>query len=681
MNEKELKNHVEEEHQKDEQNKELEKDIREEADKVEVPESLSPERIELMLSERAEKKIKRWKPMYTAVAAACCVLVVGSVAFGTQQNKIKDSDSVYTASSKDDVEAEMQSKAAESSPIATAKDYDEIYDYVKAQEDSQSVQARDGGIAMYSNEGAATGSSSDKAVASSDSASVQTADSSAAVNSYSDTNIREEGVGEGDIVKTDGKNLYTLNNQKIEIVNIESDTMEQVGTIRLDEHQDVSELYIKDNLLVVVYTETNYGDEYNGYRSTTTAKVYDVSNPAKPVSKGKLSQSGTFHTMRVSGDYVYLLSDFYASASNGKDAIGEYVPSVQGKIIEEGNICMPQYVRGNFYTVVSAFSIKNPEEKVDSKAIFGGSGLVYVSQNNIYVCESYYNSDDSDVTQTCIRKLSYKDGKLEAVGQTKIDGTLNDSFSLDEYDGNLRLVTTVSASGNSGVMPLILFGDTAENDLEQQKDTNYLYVLDKDLKELAKIEDIAQDEQVYSARFIGKMGYVVTYKQTDPLFSIDLSDAKNPNIVGELKLPGFSEYLHPYGDGLLLGIGMDVDDTGTTTNGVKLSMFDISNPETVEEVQKYVLEDCYSTDIAYNYKAAMIDVDKNLIGFMAYGSSSKYYIFSYDKDGFNCVFEREISGYGNVRGLYAGKYFYLISGNTVEKYELDGFKKVDDIVL
>lgn len=681
MNEKELKNHVEEEHQKDEQNREIEKDIRVEADRVEVPESLSPERIELMLSERAEKKIKRWKPMYTAVAAACCVLVVGGVALGTQQNKTKDSDSVYTASSKEDGEAETQSKAADSSPIATAKDYDEIYDYVKAQEDSQSVQARDGGIAMYSNEGAATGSSSEKAVASSDSASVQTADSSAAVNSYSDTNIREEGVGEGDIVKTDGKNLYTLNNQKIEIVNIESDTMEQVGTIRLDEHQDVSEFYIKDNLLVVVYTETNYGGEYKGYRSVTTAEIFDVSNPEKPSSKGKVSQSGSFHTMRVNGDYVYLLSDFYASASNGKDAIGEYVPSVQGKIIGESNICMPQYVRGNFYTVVSAFSMKNPEEKVDSKAIFGGSGLVYVSQNNIYVCESYYNSEDSDVTQTCIRKLSYKDGKLETVGQTKIDGTLNDSFSLDEYDGNLRLVTTVSANGNSGVMPLILFGDTAENDLEQQKDTNYLYVLDKDLKELAKIEDIAQDEQVYSARFIGKMGYVVTYKQTDPLFSIDLSDPKNPNIVGELKLPGFSEYLHPYGDGLLLGIGMDVDDTGTTTNGVKLSMFDISNPETVEEVQKYVLEDCYSTDIAYNYKAAMIDVDKNLIGFMAYGSNSKYYIFSYDKDGFNCVFEREISGYGNVRGLYAGKYFYLISGNTVEKYELDGFKKVDDIVL
>ena len=685
MNEKELKNHVADEHQEDEKNREIEKDIREEADKVEVPEALRPEQIEVMLLERTEKKIKRWKPIYTAIAAACCVFVVGGAVFEIQQSKTKDSNQDYaasTASSEENVETEKQSKAADSSPITLAKDYDEIYDYVKAQEDSQSVQARNG-VVTYSNEGASTSGSSEKAVASSDTATMQAADNGAAVNNYSDTNVREEGVGEGDIVKTDGKNLYTLNNQKIQIVNIESDAMEQVGTIKLDENQNVSEFYIKDNQLVVVYTETDYGDETNGYRyqSTTTAEVYDVSNPAKPISKGKVSQSGSFHTMRVNGDYVYLLSDFYATVSNGKSEVADYVPSVQGKLIGERSICMPQYVRGNYYTVVSAISLKNPEEKVDSKAIFGGSGLVYVSQKNIYVCESYYNSDDSDVTQTCIRKLSYKDGKLDTIGQTKIDGTLNDSFSLDEYDGNLRLVTTVSANGNSGVMPLILFGDTAENDLEQQKDTNYLYVLDKNLKELSKIEDIVQDEQVYSARFIGKMGYVVTYKQTDPLFSIDLSDPKNPNVVGELKLPGFSEYLHPFGDGLLLGVGMDVDDTGTTTDGVKLSMFDISNPEEVEEVQKYVLKDCYSTDIAYNYKAALIDVDKNLIGFMAYGGNSKYYIFSYDKSGFKCVFERELSGYGDVRGLYSGKYFYLVSGNTIEKYKLDGFKKVDDIVL
>ena len=680
MSGKELKSHVTEEQFEDEKDRKIGNELREEADKIEVPDKLKPERIELMLREHTEQKVKRWKPIYTAIAAACCAVIVGGTAVGVQLDK--KSDSNYTASSKEKTKSKNTEKAAEGTRIVSAKDYDEVYDYVKAQEDSQSVQAR-GGAVTYSAEGASMDSSSEKAAASSDTVSMQAADSGVVSSDYSDTNVREDGVGEGDIVKTDGKNLYTMYNNRIEIVNIEKQNMEQAATIRLEKNQDIREMYIKDDQLIAIYTESYYGDETDSYsyRVVTTAEIYDVSNPDKPTSKGKVTQSGNYNTMRVSGDYVYLLSDFDASIVNGRDAIGEYVPSVQGKLVEDSNICMPQYVRGDTYTVVSSFSLKNPEEKVDSKAIFGCSGLVYVSKNNIYVCESYYNSDDSDVTQTCIRKISYKDGILKAVGQTKIDGTLNDSFSLDEYEGNLRLVTTVSSNGDSGIMPLVLFGDSADSEIAKQEDTNYLYILDEKLNELSKIEDIAKDEQVYSARFIGKTGYVVTYKQTDPLFSIDLSDPKNPQIIGELKIPGFSEYLHPYGDGLLLGIGMDVDDTGTTTNGVKLSMFDISNPEDVAEVQKYVMEDCYSTNVTYEYKAAMIDVEKNLIGFVAYGENTKYYIFSYDESGFQCLFEREMTGYGNVRGLYAGEYFYLVSENTVEKYELNGFKKVDDIVL
>ena len=123
---------------------------------------------------------------------------------------------------------------------------------------------------------------------------------------------------------------------------------------------------------------------------------------------------------------------------------------------------------------------------------------------------------------------------------------------------------------------------------------------------------------------MGETGYFVTFKQVDPLFSVDLSNPADPEIIGELKIPGFSEYLHPYGDGLLLGIGMDVDEEGVTTEGVKVSMFDVSDRE---------------------------------------------------------VFSRELPLYGNVRGLYAGDRFYLVNGNMVESFAMDGFQKVDDIVL
>ena len=179
--------------------------------------------------------------------------------------------------------------------IASAKDYDEVYDYVKAQEESQSVQAR-GGAATYSAEGASMDSSSEKAVASSDTSVMQAVDSGVTASDYSDTNVREDGVGEGDIVKTDGKNLYTMYNNRIEIVNIEKQNMEQAATIRLEKNQDIREIYIKDDQLVVVYTESYYGDETDSYsyRIVTTAEIYDVSNPDKPISKGKVTQSGNY---------------------------------------------------------------------------------------------------------------------------------------------------------------------------------------------------------------------------------------------------------------------------------------------------------------------------------------------------------------------------------------------------
>lgn len=162
-----------------------------------------------------------------------------------------------------------------------------------------------------------------------------------------------------------------------------------------------------------------------------------------------------------------------------------------------------------------------------------------------------------------------------------------------------------------------------------------------------------------------------------------MSDPSNPKILGELKIPGFSEYLHPYGEGQLLGIGMDVDESGTVTNGVKISMFDISDPTDVKEFQKYVMEGAYSTDVAYNYKAAFVDVEKNMIGFTVYGEMAEYYIFSYDKEnGFTPIFERELTGMSSdVRAFYAGERLYLVAGNTVESYHLDTFEKIDDLVL
>ena len=175
----------------------------------------------------------------------------------------------------------------------------------------------------------------------------------------------------------------------------------------------------------------------------------------------------------------------------------------------------------------------------------------------------------------------------------------------------------------------------------------------------------------------------MTYRETDPLFSVDFSDPTNPQIIGSLKIPGFSEYLHFYGDNMLLGIGMDTDENGAT-NGVKLSMFDISNPADVKEVQKYTIKGAYYSDVFNDYRAVLVDYGKNMIGFSCQGDIEHYYIFSYDKtNGFCVEMDEEVNGmsYMGTRGLYVGERFFVVKGNAVESYRIRTYEKIDDILL
>ena len=240
---------------------------------------------------------------------------------------------------------------------------------------------------------------------------------------------------------------------------------------------------------------------------------------------------------------------------------------------------------------------------------------------------------------------------------------------------------------NDDIMPLNETADktekaVAENVKDAVPGTNSLYVLNDKLEIIGSIHNLAKDETIYSARFMGDTGYFVTYRQVDPLFSVDLSDPENPKILGELKIPGFSEYLHPYGDGKLLGIGMDVSEDGFTTEGVKLSMFNVTDPSNVTEENKYTIEESYGTDVGYNYKGVFVDVQKNLFGFVTYHDGVTYQLYTYDEaEGFKEVMSRQLSGYEGSRGLYIGDVFYLVSGNMIESYSMNGFEKMDDIVL
>lgn len=670
----------------------VEEMLRDLTDDVQVPPSLEPEAVEEMLLKRKREKKRKsggryWRKNAGIATAACLCLAVGIVAavnFGGLGNLVSGTaDQAVSGKNTAAENGSAQAGGTEDGTVenmVTAADYDEIYDYIQEGVKQQEKQARMFGSTGSTNDGAVEYSTESSAMMDSGAA-ADTGNTGAATGDYSDTNVREEGVGEADVVKTDGEYLYLVARGKVRIVDIRSDEMDELAEIGVDEDSEIREIYVEDDRLAVLYYRAEYDDGETGYdgyfRNFTCTDVYDISDPTAPEKLSTISQSGTYNTMRARDGYLYVLSDFYADTAAPRSGVDLYVPEVQGGTLEASDIYMPQGGTGNSYTVISAFSLADPAEKTDGKAVFGNSGICYVSTDNIYITESYYGL--ADVTQTSVRKISYHGGHLEGVAQTKIDGTLNNSFSIDEYNGYLRLVTTVEPCDTGNAVPIFgegLFGSDSED-----VKSNSLHVLDEDLEITGQITDLAKEEQIYSARFMGDTGYFVTFKQVDPLFSVDLSDPADPRIIGELKIPGFSDYLHPYGGGRLLGIGMDVDEEGVTTEGVKVSMFDISDPADVEEVAKYVLEDMYGTDV-YDYRAVFVDVEKNLFGFTAYGDTTEYYMFSYDEtEGFREVFSRELMSYGNVRGLYAGERFYLVDGNTVISYTLDGFEKIDDIVL
>ena len=667
--------------------KELEALIRSMAENTGIPAAIHPDAVEKRLeAAKAEKKRGLRRKYIAGAAAACLCIAVGAAGSylhffqGTSETADMTAGSSDSAAGASSDSGESADRGAQESLIASAESYDEIYKYIQSEREQTESDAGTSSRFGIMEESASTADSAASGSALSNGTSSAAGDSG---SGYSDTNVREEGIGEADIVKTDGSSLYIVNGQKVEIVGIESAEMEELAEIPMADDCYIVELYVQDDRLVIMYTRTEPSvDEdgyYNNYRDYTNALVYDISDRANPVKMGNISQSGYYNTMRVRDGYVYVISNFYADAAAPRADTAAYIPEVQGSVMAASDIYMPQRQMGDQYTVITSFSLGDPSEKTDSKAVFGSGGMCYVSTENIYVTEDWYGQDDAEVTQTSIRKVAYKDGILQGEAQTKVDGTLNDSFSIDEHNGYLRLVTTVSPVSSGGIGITRFFsGDTGER---QQEDSNSLYVLDENLEITGEIHDLAKDESVYSARFMGDVGYFVTFKQVDPLFSVDLTDPSDPKIIGELKIPGFSEYLHPYGDGRLLGIGMDVDEESVTTEGVKISMFDISDPADVKEEENYVLEDLYGTDVGYNYKAVFVDVEKNLFGFMAYGDTTKYFIFTCDENGFREVFSRELTLYGDVRGLYAGDRFYLVNGNTVESFAMDGFQKVDDIVL
>ena len=505
---------------------------------------------------------------------------------------------------------------------------------------------------------------------------------------YSRTNIQEAGVDEGDIIKTDGTWIYILKQDgSFSIVRANDGAPKVESTTKLEKtglsNRELREMYLDGDRLIIVEEGicTALEKDNELYRTSTgyqtVLSVWDITDRTQPEQIGMLRQDGHYKDSRKNGDFVYLFTSYmpYIAETYEESTI---VPRINGDEVAYNQFYLPEKPASENYLIISSMDITKPEEVKDQKVLVSGADSFYVSTENIYVTNENYNSG-KDTVVTEIAKFHYKDGRITGVAAGSVKGYLNDSFSLNEYDGTLRVVST--------------YYD------EMWEEWNALYILDEKLQQLSAIEDLAQGETIRSARFFGTTGYFVTFRQTDPLFSVDLSDPENPKVLGELKISGFSSYLHFYGENLLLGIGYEADENTGSTTGLKLSMFDISDPANVKEVSRTVLPGMTWCPAIEDYKSILVDPDKNLIGFYC---DKRYFVYSYDEtDGFTrkllCDFygdeflgvsdqsEQGTSGiaatvdYDNMRGLYIGDYLYLAGNDFVAAYDMkDGFsmKKV-----
>ena len=506
---------------------------------------------------------------------------------------------------------------------------------------------------------------------------------------FTDTNVRTEGVNEADIVKTDGKYIYIYekNTEHISIYKVDKGNMERTGSINvLQDSYEGNEMYIYNDRLVFMGSSYNFED-YTEHK--TMVQIFDISNKENPKELKTIYQDGLYNTSRMADGILYTFSSDGVDLDKiDKRKYETYVPEIDGLVIDNKHICVQKNIYNDKYTVISSIDVTEGNV-IDRFGALAGGDTVYVGPDSIYLADRQYDwTSFGYKDSTKLLRISYDKGNLSKAGDGDFPGYLNDDYSIDEYNKHVRLVTTYS---------------------ENYTTYNALYIMDMDLKKVSVIKKLAENETIKSARFMGDTAYFVTFRQTDPLFAVDLSNPDDPRILDYLKIPGFSAYMHPYSDNLLLGIGYDADENGRTT-GLKLSMFDISDPGDVKEVDKLSLSSYEMASVLMDRNAFMFNTVDGTFGFAASSYYSyyvgdredtmskgpSYLIFDYDENsGFKSLMEQEIWNYSDVgtdiyisadsgiedtRGIVIGDYLYVVKpGTGIMSFDTTNYEHISTV--
>ncbi len=458
---------------------------------------------------------------------------------------------------------------------------------------------------------------------------------SAPTDDYSTTNIQVEGVDEADVIKNDGKYIYLIKGSTIRIIDAyPADQMEELVSFELgaeNESFEPTEMYIDGDQLTVIGSKYTYNAakrvSYAPSWHRTQVFIVDIADRSKPKVDRSVEFEGNYQTSRKIDDNLYLVMNLYADfypyfgelENNPDVSFADVLPVMKDSSQAEempivscnGVRIMPKH-RTSSLIITAAIPLADTEAQIDRDVIMGSSEKIYASRQNLYVALTDWKGGFMyrDNSSTKLYRFALGDNSIEYQAEGEVPGTVLNQFSMDEFRNYFRIATTVlDYNLQDGV-----------------EGGNNVYILDQDLDQVGALEGLAPGEKIYSARFMGDRGYLVTFKRIDPLFVLDLSNAQSPKMLGELKIPGFSDYLHPYDENHLIGFGKDVDPEEVDPNadfvyydavrGFKMGLFDVTDPTSPQEKFVEVIGDNGTeSELLRNHKALLFDREKGLLAF------------------------------------------------------------------
>lgn len=560
--------------------------------------------------------------------------------------------------------------------------------------------------------------------------STESSSSSSNTKDYSTTNIQVENVDEADIVKTDGDYIYSISEDNVIITDVKDPKQPKVvATIKSEDDDIPEDIILYKDKLVVISTKGNQTQRYYyNDRMNTVVKIYNITSREKPVLTKSYEMYEPYYTSRCIDNVLYVISSGNLRKEDDEIVVG-YNEDNMEKEMSIDKIKYLKDVKTTKQTLISTVDLNNETADIKLDSYLMNISNAYVSENAIYLLnqkynndskipikllfgfkgvfglEDYYEMDSESGYYTEIYKFDIKEN-VEYKAKTKVKGKTINQYSLDEKDNHLRIAL-------------------------YDNDGSRVAIFDEDLKQIGISDNVAKGERMYSSRFIGDKVYFVTYKTIDPLFVMDLSNEAKPKVLGKLKIPGYSTYLHPYDENHIIGIGMETKEiinrnsngkvisTTAKVVGMKMALFDVSNVNSPVQISSVVIGDSRITSaILTNPKALLFSKEKSLIAIPVnnysqdfevtssnnyetminnYTKYSKpynaegYFVYNINvQDGFKLkgVITHEKTNatyyYSNsklLRGLYIDNNLYTVSETMIKVNELDSLKAVGELKL